>query len=465
MKLRAFLIYGFCLVAGALFATAAAAERRVALVIGNSAYKNASSLPNTINDSTAIAALFKSVGFEVVISRNDLGVVDFKRSVREFLITAENADMAVVYYAGHGIEISGTNYLVPVDAKLSRDYDVDDEAVSLDRIIWALQTVRRLRLTVLDACRDNPFASKLRSAGNRATARGGLAKIEEVSADTLVAYAAKAGSISYDGDGINSPYATALIKHLAEPGLDIRIALGRVRDDVVAMTGGRQEPFIYGSLGGATIPLVPLPPVKKVEPPPPAAVARREPPAAAIAAPNPPAPAPPKAAVAVAPASVPPAPPKPVIAVNPAPANLPPAIKVEPPKPALPAQAALETADPCVRDEQRLARLRSNPTSDEIASFQRDLGCTRLRPQVQRLFESYVTEPRPAPPPAAAPAPPRQEAQTQPVPAEDVCARDTARLARLRAEPSLEAVTKFERELGCEQIRNQLKRLHESLGP
>ncbi len=457
MKLRGFLIYGFCLAAAALFATAAAAERRVALVIGNSAYKNASSLPNTINDSTAIAALFKSVGFEVVISRSDLGVVDFKRSVREFLITAENADMAVVYYAGHGIEISGTNYLVPVDAKLSRDYDVDDEAVSLDRIIWALQTVRRLRLILLDACRDNPFAAKLRSAGNRATARGGLAKIEEVSADTLVAYAAKAGSISYDGDGINSPYATALIKHLAEPGLDIRIALGRVRDDVVAMTGGRQEPFIYGSLGGATIPLVPLP-VKKVEPPPaPAAVAKREPPA--VAAPSPPTPAPPKPAVAVAPApaSVPPAPPKPVVAVNPAPANVPPAIKIDPPKPALPAQAALETADPCIRDEQRLARLRSNPTSDEIASFQRDLGCTRLRPQVQRLFESYVTEPRPAPP--------RQEAQAQPAPAEDVCARDTARLARLRAEPSLEAVTKFERELGCEQIRNQLKRLHESLGP
>src|ERR1700736_3286042 len=369
MKLREFLIYGFCLAAAALFATEAAADRRVALVIGNAAYKNASSLPNTINDSTAIAALFKSVGFEVVISRSDLGVVDFKRSVREFLITAENADMAVVYYAGHGIEISGTNYLVPVDARLSRDYDVDDEAVSLDRIIWALQSVRRLRLILLDACRDNPFAAKLRNAGARATPRGGLAKIEEVSADTLVAYAAKAGSVSYDGDGVNSPYATALIKHLAEPGLDIRIALGRVRDDVVAMTGGRQEPFIYGSLGGATIPLVPATAAKKIEPPP-APVARRDPPAAIVAAPSPPSPTPPKPAVAIAPApaSVAPAPPKPVVVVNPAPPNVPPALKVEPPKPPLPAQAAFET-DPCVRDEQRLARLRSNPTPDEIASF------------------------------------------------------------------------------------------------
>src|SRR6202522_462426 len=229
MKLRELLVCGFCLAAGVLFATAStAADRRVALVIGNSSYKNASSLPNTINDSTAIAALFKSVGFEVVISRSDLGVVDFKRAVREFLLTAENADIAVVYYAGHGVEIDGTNYLVPVDAKLGRDYDVEDEAVALERIIWALQPVKRLRLILLDACRDNPFPAKIRSAGiTRATVSGGLAKIEDVSADTLVAFAAKAGSTSYDGDGVNSPYATALLRHLTEPGLDIRIALGR----------------------------------------------------------------------------------------------------------------------------------------------------------------------------------------------------------------------------------------------
>src|ERR1700684_361161 len=280
MKLRDLLVCGFCLAAGVLFATASnAAERRVALVIGNSTYKSASSLPNTIHDSTAIATLFKSVGFEVVISRADLGVVDFKRAVREFLLTAENADIAVVYYAGHGVEIDGTNYLVPVDAKLGRDYDVDDEAVALDRIIWALQPVKRLRLILLDACRDNPFPAKIRSAGiTRATVTGGLAKIEDVSADTLVAFAAKAGSTSYDGDGVNSPYATALLKHLAEPGLDIRIALGRVRDEVLSMTRGRQEPFIYGSLGGATIPLVPLP-AKKPEPAPapPAILAQREP--------------------------------------------------------------------------------------------------------------------------------------------------------------------------------------------
>src|SRR5438874_1462182 len=118
MKPRRLLIYALCLIVSAMFADAAAAERRVALVVGISAYTNAPMLSNTGNDSKAIAALFKSIGFDVVISRNDLGVVDFKRTVREFLITAENADVAVVYYAGHGLEIGGMNYLIPMDARL-----------------------------------------------------------------------------------------------------------------------------------------------------------------------------------------------------------------------------------------------------------------------------------------------------------------------------------------------------------
>jgi uncharacterized caspase-like protein len=121
-----------------LFTTAAAAERRVALIIGNSAYKNAPTLANTTADAVGLAQFFRSAGFETVILRNDLAVMDFRRTVRDFLLIAEGAGIAVVYYAGHGIEIGGMNYLVPVDAKLSREYDVDDEAVSLDRIVWAL---------------------------------------------------------------------------------------------------------------------------------------------------------------------------------------------------------------------------------------------------------------------------------------------------------------------------------------
>jgi hypothetical protein len=462
MKLRKLLIYVLCLFVSAMFANAAAAERRVALVVGISAHTNAPTLPNTNNDSKAIAALFKSIGFEVVISRNDLDVVDFKRTVREFLITAENADVAVVYYAGHGIEIGGTNYLIPVDARLSHDYDVDDEAIALDRIIWALQPVRRLRLILLDACRDNPFAAKLRSA-SRSPTRGGLAKLEDISADTLVAFAAKAGSISYDGDGVNSPYATALLRHLAEPGVDIRIALGRVRDEVIAMTGGRQEPFIYGSLGGATISLVPQLDATSVAPV-----------------------APPLAAAPIPPPIPVPALPKPVV-VNPTPPTTPPAVKAELPKPPLPAQPAPEITDPCGRDEARLARLRANPAPDEITNFQREVACERLRPQVQRLFESVVSDTTPSPsgvflsartprgviltprqevPADVAPQQaPKQQAQNGSAGAEDACVRDTARLVRMRAEPTLEAITQFEKELGCEQLRSQLRRLRESVAP
>ena len=162
--------------------------------------------------------------------------------------------------------MNGANFLIPVDAKLARDYDVEDEAVALDRIIWALQPVRRLRLILLDACRDNPFVARLqRSVSTRAAPKGGLGKLDDVSADTLVAYAAKEGSVSYDGAGANSPFAAALFKHIAEPGLDIRIALGRVRDEVLRTTAGRQEPFIYGSLGGSIIPLVPSPVAKALE--------------------------------------------------------------------------------------------------------------------------------------------------------------------------------------------------------
>src|SRR5215475_12934271 len=177
-----------CLLVAALSADTAAADRHVALIIGNSAYKNAPALANTIADAVGLAQLFRNAGFETVILRSDLGVMDFRRAVRDFLLTTEGADIAVVYYAGHGI----MNYLVPVDAKLSRDYDVDDEAVSLDRIVWALQPVKRLRLILLDACRDNPFPDRMRSAGVRALESRGLVKPIEVGADTLVAYAAKA---------------------------------------------------------------------------------------------------------------------------------------------------------------------------------------------------------------------------------------------------------------------------------
>jgi hypothetical protein len=474
--MRKGLLFSLMVFVAAVFASMAQAERRVALVIGNSAYRNASPLPNTINDANAIAALFRSVGFEVVSSRNELGVLEFKRAVRDFLITAETADIAVVYYAGHGIEVNGANFLIPVDARLARDYDVEDEAVALDRIVWALQPVRRLRLILLDACRDNPFVARLqRSVSTRAAPKNGLAKLDDVSADTLVAYAAKEGSVSYDGAASNSPFAAALLKHITEPGLDIRIALGRVRDEVLRSTAGRQEPFIYGSLGGSIIPLVPSPVAKALE---------------AMTTPSPVAP-------------------PPVALATPTPVGKPPAA----PSPGEPSesmqsrlQAALEREDQasaCTRDEQRLARLRSAPSPDEIARFEREVACTRLKPQVQRLFESIATTlpaaavplvavppaPAAAAPPVAAPRreepkreeakreePKREEPRREPPPAlaatreqpvaaaePQTCARDAERLAQLRGDPTLDAIARLDRELGCEKLRPQLRRLRESL--
>jgi len=181
------------------------ADRRVALVVGNSAYRNSAPLANTINDAASIAQLFRAAGFDVVDSRHDLGNLDFKRAVLEFTVQMGNADIAVVYYAGHRIEIDGTNYLIPVDAKLASDFDAEDEAISLDRIVRSIQSARRLRLVILDACRDNPFTTAMKRTVAVRAVPSGLGKIEPAIGNTLIAYAAKAGSISYDGGGPNSP--------------------------------------------------------------------------------------------------------------------------------------------------------------------------------------------------------------------------------------------------------------------
>jgi uncharacterized caspase-like protein len=247
-----FLGFLFC-----VSADSALAEKRVALVVGMSNYRQVPRLANPARDAEAMSALFKKVGFDVVDSERDLGISDLRRVIREFAEISRDADISVVYYAGHGIEVDGTNYLVPADAKLLSDFDIEDETVSLDRVLKALDPVKRLKLVILDACRDNPFAKTMkRSVASRSIGRG-LAKIEPAMSDTLIAFAAKAGAVANDGDGQNSPFATALVKYIAEPGLDLRLAFGRVRDDVLKSTANRQEPFVYGSLGGQTMALVP----------------------------------------------------------------------------------------------------------------------------------------------------------------------------------------------------------------
>src|ERR1700681_451297 len=237
----------------------ALAEKRVALVLGNSAYQNVPRLPNPVNDGAVIAATLKDAGFDVVDSRHDLSAAETRRALRDFADRARDADIAVIYYAGHGIEVDGTNYVIPVDAKLERDTDVYDEAFSLDRVLLAIEPATRLRLVILDACRDNPFAKSMkRTLASRAISQG-LAKVEPTSPNMLIAYSAKAGSTAADGDGKNSPFTVALSKHLTTPGLDVRRAFGFVRDDVLKTTGNRQEPFVYGSLGGEDVPLVAAP--------------------------------------------------------------------------------------------------------------------------------------------------------------------------------------------------------------
>jgi uncharacterized caspase-like protein len=178
---------------------------------------------------------------------------------------ADQADIAVVYFAGHGIEVSGNNYVIPVDARLEREYDAKDEAVDLERIFEALDKVKRLRLVILDACRDNPYQKKMkRRVASRGAVSRGLGAIEVMESDTLVAYAAKPGSTAEDGADGHSPYAKALLKYLPEPGLDVRFAFGKVKDEVMRSTRSSQEPVVYGSLGGDPIALIPPKPEPKV---------------------------------------------------------------------------------------------------------------------------------------------------------------------------------------------------------
>ena len=256
--------YSVSVFAGAFFILAlcgnpALADKRVALVIGNSSYQNVPKLPNPSADAGAVAQMFKNAGFEVVNLQTDVGNLDYKRAIRKFEDVASDADMAVVFFAGHGIELRGINYMIPVDAKLADERDAPDEAIALDRIVEAVSGAKRLRLVIIDACRDNPFGVSMRRQVVQRTTSRGLTKVEPQGTDTLIAYAAKAGSTAEDGHGEHSPLTTALLNNLTVPGLDIRLAFGRVRDEVMKITSNKQEPFVYGSLGGGIISLVPEP--------------------------------------------------------------------------------------------------------------------------------------------------------------------------------------------------------------
>jgi uncharacterized caspase-like protein len=242
------------------------AQRRVALIIGNSTYSKVPQLTNPTRDAASLENLLRASGFDSVRRVENLPLVEMRRALRDFSAEVASADIAMAYFAGHGIEVNGVNYLIPIDATLERDIDVEDEALPLERVSQILEPARHLRLIVLDACRDNPFVRSMkRSVAGRSVGRG-LARVDVLTSDTLVAYSAKAGSTASDGAGSNSPYTLALLNHLATPGLDVRLAFGRVRDEVLRSTGNSQEPFVYGSLGGAEIALVPAKPPEITKP-------------------------------------------------------------------------------------------------------------------------------------------------------------------------------------------------------
>jgi tetratricopeptide (TPR) repeat protein len=239
--------------------------RRVALVIGNAGYQNVAALKNPPHDVDAIAASLRAIGFETVTLVNDATREKLADALRSFANEAEKADWAMVYYSGHGMEVNGVNYLIPVDAKLAADRDVQFEAVPLDQVMVSVEGAKKLKLILLDACRDNPFAPQMRrtapteavaaaastaggTVGTRSVGRG-LGEVK-VSGASLVVYAAKHGQTALDGEGGNSPFAIAVAQRVATPGVEINKLFRLVRDDVMEATAGRQEPYTYGSLPG-----------------------------------------------------------------------------------------------------------------------------------------------------------------------------------------------------------------------
>ncbi len=239
----------------AIFAVVAivgtAEARRVALVIGNSSYKNVSPLENPGNDANDVAVTFERLGFEVLKVKD--GTFDsMRRGLLDFARRARGSEIAIVFFAGHGMEVGGENYLIPIDAELKADVDVDHEAIALKTITPLVENASRLGLVILDACRNNPFASRMvRTVRTRAVSRG-LAAVEP-SGNVLIAFAAREGTTAADGQGRNSPFTASLLKHLETPGLEINFLFRNVRDDVLEATRRAQLPFVYGSLSREAI--------------------------------------------------------------------------------------------------------------------------------------------------------------------------------------------------------------------
>jgi tetratricopeptide (TPR) repeat protein len=230
-------------------APSTAGKTRVALVIGNSDYKYGSRLPNPVNDASDFANTLRKLGFDVIEGRN-LDKRGMDEKIAEFARKLDKAGIGLFFYAGHGIQVDGDNWLIPTDARIEpgdlregRSANVKTATVNVAQILAKMEAEQRVNLIFLDACRDNPFG---RGSGGLAQPKG-LAPIQNA-VGTLTAFATKPYHVALDGDGRNSPFTTALLKHMPTPGLEIGGVMKRVRVDVIKSTGGEQVPFDESSL-------------------------------------------------------------------------------------------------------------------------------------------------------------------------------------------------------------------------
>lgn len=227
------------------------AGTRVALVMGNGAYMNVTDLPNPPNDARDIAAALRDLGFKV-IEGYDLDSTTMRGKIAEFGAVTPGAAVALLFYAGHGVQVAGKNYLVPIDAKLERPSSLGVEAIEVGTILSDMEAEKRVNLVFLDACRDNPLARGLARAfgATRSAAVGqGLAQLN-AGIGTLIAFATSPDTVALDGNGRNSPFTTALLKHIRTPGIEVRTMLTRVRADVIKATNDKQVPWDHSSLTG-----------------------------------------------------------------------------------------------------------------------------------------------------------------------------------------------------------------------
>ena len=247
-----FLIAAMSLAAFVFTGNAALADKRVAFVVGNSAYKNVPQLPNPAIDARSMARVLRNVGFEVVEGSN-LTRDAMTAKLLEFGKKSEGADVALFFYAGHGIAVNGANYLLPVDADLKSEMDVKlGAAINVDLTLEQTMADAKVKLVFLDACRDNPFAAKIRSAKatRSVSVDSGLAEMKS-GEGTLIAFATGPGQTALDGEaGTNSPFTRALLANIAQPGVEIQQAMTKVRAQVNDETNKAQLPWGHTNLTG-----------------------------------------------------------------------------------------------------------------------------------------------------------------------------------------------------------------------